>query len=65
MFGVACMIFANDVAVHFAIALLFMSKNETMQKQQKDSGMWVLTRFCFCCRIWLVYVLYRMYDICL
>ena len=31
---VACMICVHDVAVEFAIALLFMSKKDKMQQQQ-------------------------------
>ena len=53
MFCVACMRIANDSAVQMAIALLFMSRNETMQN--KHNSICVLTRFdvsnmdCFAC----------------
>ena len=41
-------IYAHEFAVHCAIALLFMSRNENMQKQQKKyKGVCVLTRFEF------------------
>ena len=41
---VACMIFAHDVAVTFAIALLFISRNKNMQKRIRKC---VLDEVCF------------------
>ena len=57
MLCIACVMCAYDVAVQFAIALLFMPKNDKMQqsKQTRITAGWFKRGLTF--RIWLVYVL--------
>ena len=59
MFCVACMIFASDAAVTFAIALLFTSKDKNMQALIRAC---VLTSFDF--SRWILSVLCSFDDLC-
>ena len=63
MFCVACMTFAHDVAVQCAMALFFMSRNKNMG-DKKHIATHVCCKEGSVFRIWIVYVLCSMYDIC-
>ena len=60
-FSVACMIFAQCVAVQIAMALVFNLKN----KKYKEVCVCVcLRKSVFCFRIWIVYNRCNIYDRC-
>ena len=46
MFRVACMIFANGVAVKFSIALLLMSRKNKLEKTKKNGKTCVFVTVC-------------------
>ena len=59
MFCIACMIFAYDVAVTFALALLLIARNNSMQTHIRTCVL--LTRFVLCFEYGL-YMWFSMYE---